>query len=231
MPFRIAFREAEPLKITYLLLTVVLSLIALLGMAVFAAAAQAGTDVNLGASVKLWDDEDIYFAVSARYFDRDGDDVRRWSRNCLKSDDLAVALFLARQCGRSPDFVLTLRREGATWWDISVGLGVDVDVWFLPVEDDPGPPYGKAYGHWKNGRKAKKRWALSDEDCRHLVAVRVLHEYYGISVEAAMEWRAEGKELKLLTANEYRNRHVKGQKPGKKKDEPVETAERGRGKK
>jgi hypothetical protein len=218
-------------RITNLLLTVVFSLIVLLGMTVFAAAAQAGTDVDFGADVKLWDDEDIYFSVAARYFDRDPGHVRKWNRDCLESDDLAVALFLARHSGRSPSFVLTLRREGASWWDIGVGLGVDVDVWFLPVEQDPGPPYGRAYGHWKNGKKAKKRWTLTDEDCRHLVAVRLLHEYYGVSVEAAMEWRAGGKELKHLTAGEYRNRHVKGQKPGKKKEESVEAAARGRSKK
>lgn len=222
------------MKTTIFLFTTIMTLIALLGMSVFAVSAHAGLDVNLGAEVKIWDDEDIYISVSARYYDREPSQVREWEQQCRNSDDLAVALFIARHSGKSPSFVLTLRKEGATWWDISVGLGVEPDVWFVPVKKNPGPPYGKAYGHWKNGKKSPQKMTMSDDDCRNLVTVRVLHDYYGVSVEMAMEWRASGKKLENLTANEYRNRHVRGQKP--KKDKSVETASnsgkgKGKGKK
>jgi len=180
--------------------------------------AQAGLDVDLGAEIQFWDDTEVYISVSSRYYDKDPRQVRDWHGQCRNSDDLAVALFIARHSGKSPSFVLTLRKEGATWWDISVGLGVEPNVWFVPVKSDPGPPYGKAYGHWKNGKKSPQRMAMSDIDCRNLVAVRVLKDYYGVSAEVAMEWRASGKTLKNLTAGEYRKRHVKADKKSGKSD-------------
>jgi len=51
------------------------------------------------------------------------------------------------------------------------------------------------------------------------VAVRFLHEYYGVSVEMAMEWRSSGGKLEDLTAREYRNRHVKGRKADEKAED------------
>jgi hypothetical protein len=76
------------------------------------------------------------------------------------------------------------------------------------VTREPGPPYGHAYGRWKqHGKRGAEKIALSDAEVRDLVAVRVLHEYYGVRAEVAMEWRASGKELQTLAAGEYRKRH------------------------
>lgn len=173
-------------------------------------AAQAGIDVDFGAAVRVGDDSSIYFAVSSHYFDRDEESVRRWYRRCDEPDDLAVALFIAGHGHGSPDEVFALRGEGLSWWEIGMRVGVPADSWFPPVRRDPGPPYGKAYGHWKNHRKSRTaKLVLSDADARNLVAVRLLHEYYGVSVEAAMEWRASSRNLDRLTAQEYRNRHGK----------------------
>ena len=82
--------------------------------------------------------------------------------------------------------IFDLRRRGRTWWEISIRYGVPADAWFVPVRRDPGPPYGKAYGHWKKHRRDDRReLVLSDVDARNLVAVRVMHEYYGVSAEIA----------------------------------------------
>ena len=67
---------------------------------------------------------------------------------------------------------------------------------------------------------------MSDADVRNLVAVRVLHEYFGVTVEVAMDRRASGGELSALLTVEYDKRHGKahdkaggtnarGSKPGK----------------
>ena len=111
-----------------------------------------------------------------------------------------------------------------SWWDIGLRLGVPVEARFVPVKKDPGPPYGKAYGHWqKNGKKSSGKMNLSDADAQNLVAVRMLHEYYGVSVEVAMEWRSSGRDLKKITAGEYRNRH------GKKDKSPAKVAANSQG--
>jgi hypothetical protein len=82
------------------------------------------------------------------------------------------------------------------------------------VPRDPGPPYGKAYGHWKNHKKkARNDFVMTDVDARNLVAVRMLHEYYGVSAEVAMEWRSSGSDLRSLMTGKYHERHGKPDHP------------------
>jgi hypothetical protein len=183
---------------------------------VLAPAARAGLDIDFGASVRLDDRTDIYLAVSSRYFDEDEPFVRRQGMRYRNPDDLAVALFIARHSGRSADAVWDLRRKGLDWWEISVRLGIPTDRWFVETRRNPGPPYGKAYGYWKKHRKNPSRTVvLSDDDCRNLVAVRLVHDYFGVSVEAAMEWRSSGQDLRYIVADEYRRRHGKAQAQAK----------------
>jgi hypothetical protein len=183
--------------------------------------AQAGLDVDLGATLKVGDDTDVFLSVSARYFDRERRDVEQWHGKCVDPDDLAVLLFISRSTGKSPARVMQLRLEGQPWWEIGRRLGMGADVWFVPVRRDPGPPYGKAYGHWrKHGKDSHHELDLSDDDVRNLVAVRLLHEYFDVEVEVAMEWRSSGKDLRSLAAGKYQERHGHAKSasaPGKSK--------------
>ena len=54
---------------------------------------------------------------------------------------------------------------------------------------------------------------LADTDLRNLVAVRMIHDYYGVSVELAMARRSGGTGLLSLVSDEYRGRHGKGRGP------------------
>ena len=204
---------------------------ALVAALVASPAAQAGFDVDFGAAVRVNDDTDLYFAISSRYFDRDRDEVERWGRRCEDPDDLAVALFIGRHSGRSLNEIFDLRRRGRTWWEIGVRFGLPADAWFVPVRRDPGPPYGKAYGHWKkHGRDERRTLVLSDRDARNLVAVRVMHEYYGVSAELAMEWRSGGTDLRVLVSEQYRDRHDVPKGKGKSKHESHDHPGHGHGK-
>jgi len=168
----------------------------------------AGLDIDFGATVNIGDDDGLFLSISARYFDEDRPAIDRVAAHYRNPDDLAVVLFVARRSGRSVDYIHNLRSRGMSWWDVSIRLGLPADVWFVPVQRDPGPPYGKAYGHWKHHKRDKGHAiVLSDADARNLVAVRMLHEYYGISVAVAMDWRSSGKDLRALFAAEYGKRH------------------------
>ncbi len=57
---------------------------------------------------------------------------------------------------------------------------------------------------------------LTDADIRSLTAVRVIHEYYGVSMEVAMDWRASGRSLNTIMASEYHKRHGKPADAGHK---------------
>lgn len=204
---------------------ILLALFVVAGLA--APTAQAGLDIDFGATIRIGDSDDLFLSVSARYFDADRRSIDRVALYYRNPDDLTVALFVARRSGKSADVIHHLRTDGLSWWEISLRLGMPMDVWFVPVKRDPGPPYGKAYGHWKNHKRDKRHAvALTDGDVRNLVAVRMLHEYYGVSVDVAMEWRSSGHDLRVLVSNEYGKRHghrradkvkSKGKGPGKHK--------------
>ncbi len=185
---------------------VLLALLVVAGMAV--PTAPAGLDINFGAAIRIGDDNDLFLSVSARYFDEDRRSIDRLAMRYRNPDDLTVALFVARRSGKSADAVHRMRTDGLSWWDISLRFGMPMDVWFVPVRRDPGPPYGKAYGHWKHHKRNRHHAVvLTDADVRNLVAVRMLHEYYGVSVDVAMEWRSSGRDLRVLVSNEYGKRH------------------------
>jgi hypothetical protein len=59
---------------------------------------------------------------------------------------------------------------------------------------------------------------LSDDDMRHLVGARMIHEYYGVSIETAMQWRASGRDIRAVMADRYRERHGKGHDKGREGD-------------
>jgi hypothetical protein len=181
--------------------------------------AKAGVDINFGASVQLNDRSDLYFSISSNYFNRDRDTLERWGAQFRDPDDLAVALFISGHSERALGEIWKLRHQRRmTWWEISAHYGMSIDVWFVNVKHDPGPPYGKAYGHYKKHKQKHKQKhkhddhatiVLTDFDVRNLVAVRVAHEYYGVSIETAMEWRIDGTNLRDLMSDQYEKRHGK----------------------
>jgi len=183
---------------------------AVLALAVVAPAS-AGVDVDFGVAARIDDRTDLYFSISSRYFGRDQDTVTTWGARYHDPDDLAVVLFISKHSGKSLDELYALRQQrGLTWWEISVRYGVTPEIWFVPVQRDPGPPYGKAYGHWKNHKRDRKaNVVLTDADLRNLIAVRMVHEYYGVPVDVAMEWRSGGRDLRALMTDEYEKRHGK----------------------
>lgn len=174
----------------------------------FGSAARAGVDVDLRASVPIGDDSQLFFGINSQYYDRDRHEVQRWGGECRNPDDLAVLLFLARHSGRPPEFLMHMRRDGLTWWQIGLRLNVPMDVWFVSMRN-PGPPYGNAYGHWRKYQHNRRHhFVLSDREARDLIAVRMLHEYYRVDVPTAMRWRASGRDLRTIANREYRHRHA-----------------------
>jgi hypothetical protein len=176
---------------------------------------EAGIDVDLGVRAEIGD-ADLFLNISSRYFDRDRPAIERVAVRYNNPDDLAVSLFICRHSRQTPEAVYKLRRQGLSWWEISARFGVPADVWFVEVRRDPGPPYGKAYGHWKKHKRDKSQVVvLTDADVRNLMAVRMIHEYYGVSVEVAMDWRSSGRNLQGILSDEYRKRHGKPDKAAK----------------
>ncbi len=139
-------------------------------------------------------------------------------------------MFISRHTGKSLDVIYRHRNGGASWWEVSLRYGMPADVWFVPVPRTPGPPYGKAYGYWKKHKHDRHQTiVLTDGDVRNLVAVRMLHEYYRVPVDVAMQWRSSGKTVQALATDEYHKRHGKGHDASTAKS-PGRSAGKGNGK-
>jgi hypothetical protein len=141
--------------------------------------------------------------------------------------ELPVVLFLAHASGRSIDFIVGLRSEPLSWHVVFERCGVPYDVLFVGMDRDPGPPYGKAWGHW---RKTSGKGALSDDSIAGLVQLQTAHRLTGIPVLDVVRAGREGRSVAVVVADKKGRPHRaaegghanagksgKGGKPGKGK--------------
>lgn len=167
----------------------------------------AGADISFGMHAPIGDDGDLFFSISSRYFDREPEVVNDWGRRFPNPDDLAVFFHICHESRIAPEVIYRYRRMGLPWYDVGLRAGLPAQVWYIPVERDPGPPYGKAYGYRRNHEHDARHAKLNDREVRDLVSVRMAHEYYGISPEVARNWRRDGCDVRTMMTREYRSRH------------------------
>jgi hypothetical protein len=128
--------------------------------------------------------------------------------------DLPVVLFVAQQCGRPPDYVVNLRAQGLSWSVIFTQLNISPQVLFAGIDQDPGPPYGKAWGYW---RKNPSSLTLNDEDIRGLVEIQMGSRWAGSSPYELARARSQGKSVVTLVADKHgRPYHGGGADKGEK---------------
>ncbi len=167
-------------------------------------------------SVSHVDDDNQYFlnlAVSNYDHDRSSLEPALTELRYVETD-LPVVLFLAQKSGKSIDFVVALRAQGLDWSVVFGRLGVPIDVLFVGIERDPGPPYGNAWGHWKRKREAT---VLSDAAVAGLVRVQVGHQVSGLPVLELARAEGQGKTVVAVVADKKGRPHAaeKGGKPTK----------------
>lgn len=188
------------------------SLVVLL-FAVAAPASRAGVDVSFGVNAPVGKDGNLFFSISSEHFNRQPQMVSEWGRRYTNPDDLAVFLQICAYSRQSPDLVFNYRRQGLSWYDVGVRVGLPVDVWYVPVSFEPDGPYAKPYKHYKKHKHDRHHAVrLTDRQVRDLVAVRMAHEYYGVAPEVAMDWRRGGSNVEVIMTREYRNRHDRGRR-------------------
>ncbi len=125
------------------------------------------------------DDHEVFLSLAVQSYGNDRDTIERTLPHLhhVKAD-LPIALFLASESGRSLHYVVGKRADGHSWEGIFAKLGVSLHVLFRGVHKDPGPPYGKAWGHWK---KRSGSLHLSDSDIGVWVEIQIGHRVAGIS--------------------------------------------------
>jgi hypothetical protein len=171
-----------------------------LGATLISTGAQAQTAVSVAAHIG-----DFHVAVS-NYYHVPQREVIVVRERRIRDDELPVVFFVAQRARVAPATIVDLRLRGLSWWDISVRYGIGPEVYYVPVAVAPGPPYGKAWGHYK--KKPKKNWntiVLSDDDVANLVHVRFLSDYYRIPPDRVIEVR--GHQRDIVAVNYQVSRH------------------------
>jgi hypothetical protein len=174
--------------------------------------AGAETRVDVGATIADGDLKAFYLGVG-EYFRVPYHDVVVVEQRRLPPPEVPVAFFIAQHAHVSPSLVVDLRLGGRSWLDVSLHFGIGPEVFYVPVAVVPGPPYGRAYGYYKN--KPRKDWrtiVLADDDVVNLVNLRFVSEHYGVGPDVVIGRRSKGQDFVSIHAEA---RKAKGGAAGK----------------
>ena len=163
--------------------------------------AAAQTAVSVGGQIG-----GFHFAVS-NYYHVPEREVAAIRERRLRDDDIPVALFLAQRARVAPATIVNLRLGGRSWWDIAAQYRIGAEAFYVPVEAVPGPPYGKAWGHYKNKRRDQWRTVvLDDDDIVTLVNVRFLADYHHTTPDRIIGLRPSHADFVAIHADVDRGR-------------------------
>lgn len=175
-----------------------------------ASPARAGLDWTAG--IQLSDGDRTFVNLSVGHFGADERAVAPVLRRLPSPEDnLPVLLFLARESGRAPDYILDLRLRGLSWWDITLRLGVRPSRLYVAVPVDPGPPYGKAWGYWRKHPHARKGTVVvNDREFCDIVGAQVIGRAYDVSPREILDQRRSGSRFGGVVDRHEKARHGKG---------------------
>jgi len=176
--------------------------------------AGVNVNINLGGSESA-----NYYRSIADYHRVSEKDVYFVRQRGIPDEELPVIFYLASLAAVAPSIVADeYRRPGITLNDLTRIFGLNPEIYHYPVKTRvDGPPYGKAYGYYRN--KPKKEWKnirLSNTDIINLVNLRFISESRGVDPEDIIKRRAGGKSF-LLIDDDIGKGKSKSQ-AGKKKD-------------
>lgn len=155
-------------------------------------------DVNLGVSIGDGGVKGFYLEVG-EFFKAPQTDVQFVREARYSDDELTVILYISQRTGIRPEAIIQLRRLKKTWCEIAVHYGMSPAMFYVPLSYDPGPPYGKAYGHFKKrGKSEWKKIVLDDEDVINLVNLRFVSGYYKVPAEDVVKARCSGKSFSAI---------------------------------
>lgn len=191
-------------------------LFALAALSVGAPAVQADTRMDLGATIVNGDLRGFYLSLGEYYRVPEREIVVIRDRR-IPDYDIPVVLYIAQRARVAPGVVVDLRLAGNSWMDITLRFGLGPDIYYVPVQRVYGPPYGNAYGHFK--QKKRKDWhtiRLDDDEVVNLVNLRFISERYGHPPEEVMRMRSAGRSFVAINDELRRGRKEKEfQGPGR----------------
>lgn len=145
-------------------------------------------------------------------------------KNKIRDDELPVLFHIATHAHVGPEVVVRLRSRGKSWMAITAHYGLSAEIFYEPITGTYGPPYGRAYGHFKN--KKRSEWAsikLADFEIVHLANVKFMSKHYGMAPDVVIKLHSKGASFVKFHIN-VKSHHAKvkggrgGQGAGKRGD-------------
>lgn len=172
------------------------------------APSQPHSRVDVGGSFVNGDLNSFYFSLGEYYRVPERDVIFIRERR-IPDHEIPVVLFISQRARVTPSAIINLRLSGSSWMDISLRFGLGPDVYYVPVQNVYGSPYGHAYGHYQNrNRNEWQKIRLADDDVVNLVNLRFISERYGYPAEDVMRMRSSGKNF--LNIHDEARRSNKG---------------------
>ena len=178
----------------------------LLFIALFPAAEKCLAGVDFGLSIGSEGVKSFYLAIGDHYQVPEKQIMVVRERK-ISDEEMPVVFYLAARAKVGPETIIKLRLGGKSWMDISAKYGFGPEIYYVALKSDPGPPYGKAYGHFKN--RKRKEWGsikLTDADVVNFVNLRFISEHYGCSPDEIIKMRAKGKDFVSVNAEVKKNK-------------------------
>jgi len=149
-------------------------------------------NVSTGISIADGELRSFYLAIGDYYRVPEPRVVHVKKHYRVRDEELPVVFYLASCAHVEPDVIIDLRfRQRMSWLNITFHYGLTPEIYYVPVQR-VGPPYGKAYGHYKKHEHDYKRVVLADEDVVNLVNLRFISDYHRVAPEMVMDMRSQG---------------------------------------
>jgi hypothetical protein len=155
-------------------------------------------DINIGISGNQDGLKEFHLAIGD-YFNVPLPQIEIVREKQVNDEELPVIFFLAQRAKVPPDSIVNLRLGGKSWMDITYYYGMGADIYYVKAKGTDGPPYGRAYGYYKN--KPQKEWKyvkLNDEDVINLVNLRFISSHYGYEPDEVIKMRSNGKSFMAI---------------------------------
>jgi len=119
-----------------------------------------------------------YFRAVADFFQMPSGEVSILGEWRLPTEEVPVALFVARRAGVSPEALVALRRSGRGWSELAGRYHLDAAQFYVPLSDEASAgPLQAAYDQYRS--LPAPRWSevsLADRDIVDLVNLRLVSQ-------------------------------------------------------
>ena len=166
-------------------------------MILTAATSDAGVNVNINIGEH---GPDGYYHSLSDFYRVDYDDVYHMRNRGISDERIPVILQIASLADVPPRQVARRYGPGVSLMELTRIYGLTPEIYYIPVKVKvDGPPYGKAYGYYRN--RARKEWKniyLDDYDIINLSNLRFMSGYYDVEPDVIIKKRSSGKNFIVI---------------------------------